>query len=397
MAAAITLAFAALAMAGGPVEAASCSGSSHQLVLSSGSVSPSSGGTSTLFAFRVRYEDNAGCAPSSVIVKVSGAGTLAMTPPGGADYQAGATFSATLTLPAGVHSYSFTASSGSGKGARTVTLTSVNPTAIAVAAPPPPATPRPTPTPTPRPTPAPTARAQPVARVTTKPTSQSPRPRPTSSPTPSSNPSASPNPFTAGLIPGADPLTPSGLPGSGLPIEQGPSGMLVGLGLLASIGGFGMFGLAMARRRRKEQPIIVVETVSAPALASGPEPTFALMPTTETPTVSATGVPAEEMAMPRWRRPSLRDARQSVQRTQFEPHNPVLFRGDAPPDVERRIVRYRIVRVTDAPDELLGSEVGNLGEGDEVEILERKSMYLRVRTPTGLEGWVHRTTLDEVH
>jgi hypothetical protein len=173
--------------------------------------------------------------------------------------------------------------------------------------------------------------------------------------------------------------------------------MLVGLGLLTSVGGFGMVGLVLARRRRREQPIIVLETVAAPALGTGVQPTLALTPTTETPTVSAAGVPPEEMGIPRWRRQSLRDARQSVQRVQVEPHKPVLFRGDASPAMERRIVRYRIVRVTDAPDELLGTEVGNLGEGDEVEILERKSMYLRVRTPMGLEGWVHRTTLDEVH
>ena len=31
------------------------------------------------------------------------------------------------------------------------------------------------------------------------------------------------------------------------------------------------------------------------------------------------------------------------------------------------------------------------------EVVERKGMYLRVRTPTGIDGWVHRTTLDEVH
>ena len=374
--------------------AASCSGASHQLLLSSGAVNPSSGNTSTLFTFSVRYEDNAGCAPTSVTVKVSGAGTLAMAPPGGADFQAGATFSATLTLPAGVHSYSFLASSGSGKGARTVTLTSVNPRAISVTPPAPPATPRPTPTPTPRPTPTP--QPKPVARVT-KATGQPSRPttKPSSSASPSTGSSPSPNPVTAGLIPGADPFGPNGSLSGVLPVNQGPSLMLVALGLVASVGGFGLIALVRARRRRQE-PIVVFESAGAPALASGIQQTLVLTPTTATVTVSA-DVPPEEMAMPRWRRPSLRVARQAIHRGQVEPHMPVLFREIAGPDVERRIVRYRIVRVTDAPDELLGVEVGNLGEGDEVEILERKSMYLRVRTPMGLEGWVHRTTLDEVH
>jgi hypothetical protein len=361
-------------------------------VLSSGTVNPSSGGTSTLFTFSVRYEDNAACAPTSVTVKVSGAGTLAMAPPGGADYQAGATFSATLTLPAGVHSYSFTATSGSGKGARTVTVTSVNPRAITVTAPAPPATPRPTPPPTPRPTPTP----RPVARVT-KATGQSPRPTAKPSLSPSASASPSPDPVNAGLIPGTDPFGPNGSLSGVLPVEQGPSLMVVALGLVAAVGGFGLLALVRGRRRRRLEPIVVVESSEAPALVSGAQPALVLTPTTATTTVSSADVPPEEMAMPRWRRPSLRVARQALHRGQVEPHTPVLFREAPAPDVERRIVRYRIVRVTDAPDELLGTEVGNLGEGDEVEVLERKSMYLRVRTPVGLEGWVHRTTLDEVH
>src|SRR2546422_9158245 len=70
VAAAIALGVAALSIAASPVAAAGCSGASHQLLLSSGTVNPASGTTSSLFTFSVVYEDNAGCAPTSVTLKV---------------------------------------------------------------------------------------------------------------------------------------------------------------------------------------------------------------------------------------------------------------------------------------------------------------------------------------
>ena len=65
-----------------PVRAASCSGASHKVTLSSGSVTPGSGTTATLFTFSVVYTSNAGCAPASVQVTVDRVGTVTMTPAG---------------------------------------------------------------------------------------------------------------------------------------------------------------------------------------------------------------------------------------------------------------------------------------------------------------------------
>jgi hypothetical protein len=53
---------------------------------------------------------------------------------------------------------------------------------------------------------------------------------------------------------------------------------------------------------------------------------------------------------------------------------------------ERRRIRYRVVRLLDAPDELLSSEIGLLDEGDEVELLERSGAYWLVLCPDGGRG-----------
>ena len=56
-------------------------------------------------------------------------------------------------------------------------------------------------------------------------------------------------------------------------------------------------------------------------------------------------------------------------------------------------MRYTVVRLLDAPDELRGREIGALGEGDEVELLERQGAYWLVACPDGGRGWIHKMTL----
>ena len=387
------IASSALVLQAQPVAAVSCGSPKHDIVLSSGTASPGSGSTATSFSFSVVYRDNAGCAPSSITVTVSGAGTFALAA-GGTNFQAGAPFRRTLKLSAGSHTYRFSATSGTGKGLRTVTLAAVRPSAVAVTAPKQSATPKPAPTvPPPQPTAQPTPRP-PSAKPTKAPAhSTSPAPGSPSESSPSAgSPSPSGDPLTAGVIPGLDSLGGGGLTGPDSRLSP-PSGTVVALGTLLTVLFFGGIGLVLARRRDRGLEEAAAEASPQPALAAS-------LAGATTGSVAATipGVPLEEMGMPRWRRPSLREARQASPRGGVvEPHKPILFREDPPPDIERRFVRYRIVRVTDAPDEILGAEVGHLGEGDEVEVVERKGMYLRVRTPTGIDGWVHRTTLDEVH
>ncbi|MET1232872.1 MAG: hypothetical protein ABWY52_08495 [Candidatus Limnocylindrales bacterium] len=107
-----------------------------------------------------------------------------------------------------------------------------------------------------------------------------------------------------------------------------------------------------------------------------------------------------EAAMPRWRRPSLNEARKADPGTSLaaiEAERLTFARNAAAADPanERRRIRYRMVRLADSPDEILGQEIGRLDEGDEVELLERSGLYWKVRTPPGQIGWVHKMTLGD--
>ena len=106
-----------------------------------------------------------------------------------------------------------------------------------------------------------------------------------------------------------------------------------------------------------------------------------------------------EAGMPRWRRPSLLEARKA---------NPALYvasaarlsfdNGAVAADArrEQRVIRYRMVRLLDAPDELRSTEIGELDQGDEVQLLERSGSYWLVLCPDGRQGWLHKMTLGEI-
>ena len=63
---------------------------------------------------------------------------------------------------------------------------------------------------------------------------------------------------------------------------------------------------------------------------------------------------------------------------------------------ERRVIRYRVVRLLDSPDELRGAEIGYLDQGDEVQLLEKYGAYWLVISPDGQQGWLHRMVLGEI-
>lgn len=226
-----------------------------------------------------------------------------------------------------------------------------------------------------------------------------------------------PDPFVppaSTLIPGA-PDTPPGRPDPGrAPGADGQSGAGTSsiAALAATLPGFGsdqwlviaarsaliatgsaaMVAMALftfkRRRREDEDP----DDLPTPDEESAG-------PTTATTTFAAplTG----EMAMPRWRRPSLAEARKSDPGTSLaaiEAERLTFARGAVAGDPanERRRIRYRMVRLSDSPDEVLGQEIGRLDQGDEVELLERSGLYWKVRTPLGEIGWVHKMTLGDV-
>ena len=191
---------AAMLASGQPAMAASCNGNGHQIVLSNGSATPGAGTTSTSIRFSVRYADTAGCAPSRVVVVVQGVGTYPLNG-SGSDYTGGATFSRTLSLPAGSHAYSFKATSGKKAGA----LSSVSPSKVTITAPTPRPTPRATPRPTPRPAPPPPPRSTPKPAAPAPPAP--PPPTPTAAPT--ARPTASPTAGAASSPPDRSPIAPA--------------------------------------------------------------------------------------------------------------------------------------------------------------------------------------------
>ena len=183
---AVAIVLAVPAFAPAATSAASCAGSSHQLNLSNGAVTPGSGSTSTTFTFSVTYHDNGGCAPSRIVVVVSGLAPFTLGYTSGS-LTNGATFQAKVTLPAGTRGYEFEATSGNGNGKRNAALKNVSPATVVVTSPPKP-TPKPTtkPAPTPTPTPAPTPRQNPTPTPTPTPRStvvERPTPSPLPSPT----------------------------------------------------------------------------------------------------------------------------------------------------------------------------------------------------------------------
>lgn len=100
-----------------------------------------------------------------------------------------------------------------------------------------------------------------------------------------------------------------------------------------------------------------------------------------------------EANMPRWRRPSLLEARRSdPTRYAPAPRPPMRF-GDQSGDADLRVVRYAVVPVLDRPDEVLGLQVSDVAAGDEVHVVGSSGAFLEIVCPNYDRGWVHRTTL----
>jgi hypothetical protein len=170
---------------------------------------------------------------------------------------------------------------------------------------------------------------------------------------------------------------------------------------------FGLFG-----RRRREDDDLERDRALALAAASGigVEPrglVGATVPGSDAAIVDGIPVDGDDLAdpatmealMPRWRRPSLIQARKTDPiRDNMPPARLTFDRGLVGPldGRERRTIRYRVVRLLDSPDELRGAELGYLDRGDEVQLLEKYGAYWLVLAPDGQQGWLHKMTLGDV-
>ncbi len=177
--------------------------------------------------------------------------------------------------------------------------------------------------------------------------------------------------------------------------------MLVGTSTaMAMAFAFAIFG----KKRRDEQPPAPDEVLKANA-ARGHDttPGSEVVNGVVNGVVRAATIPAPldiEASMPRWRRPSLIEARKAdPARTATATHQTQSFEHGVARVVEgreRRIIKYAVVRLLDAPDELRSAEIGQLDQGDEVQLLERSGSYWLVLCPDGRQGWLHRMTLGEI-
>ena len=113
------------------------------------------------------------------------------------------------------------------------------------------------------------------------------------------------------------------------------------------------------------------------------------------------GVEPDEADLPRWRRPSLLQARKADPLRMASTAVSLSF-GDVavgasgPGEGERRRIRYRLVRLLDVPDEATGRELAVLDAGDEVQIVEEYGIYRLVLCPDGTRGWLHKMVLGEL-
>lgn len=394
IAAAVLLAVLALpAAAAGPTK------------LSRPSVAPSSGTTATPFVLKVTYRNRDGQAPGYVRVVIGGR-AYAMAPTG-TDWKAGVEFSLRTKLPAGDHKVLFVTGGNQIAGQ----MIHVGRIANGGGRSTPPAngsaTPAPKPPPDPTTSPSASPSLTPEGNVSTPTRNPAPfglpigrvLPRPSTPPDPD-DPAQSVDPSggetTAGLPGSWGDLTrlldTLGLDPAGSPWFQLVSVMIWTTTAVTLAMGFGFFG----KRRRDGEPPEPDEVLSAEAArGTGQAADAALVPDPEAPSAPVDA----ELAMPRWRRPSLLQARKADPLREAGAAPRLTF-GDAAvaqtEGVERRLIRYLVVQLLDAPDEFRGRAIGTVAQGDEVQLLEKSGTYWLVLCPDGQEGWLHRMTLGDV-
>ena len=367
----------------------------------------------------MRYADVAGCAPSVVEVLVSGVGRYGLSGPA-TGVEVGVTYATAVTFPRGSWPYRFEATSGSGPGQRTVTLAAVSPARVVISVPTPKPTEKPTPRPTvaPAPTPRPTRTPRPTADATGPASTAAPASTTAASPTlvAASPSAAAPTATVSGHV-AIGGLDPGGRSGGPTPPASRAGGRPADAPIAPSSRAFLALGIDPALAipvgawsLTTALGVILFAYVVRRPIRDGESGGSALGAVIAGgPVVPGAGRDTEhhgrgdgldglgldpEAGMPRWLRPSIRAQRQSGGRGPGPVAlEPVRFAGPPPAGVERRTIGYRLVRVSDGPDDIRTREVGRLDRGDEVEVIGESDGFLQVRTPSGLEGWVPRVVI----
>ena len=170
----------------------------------------------------------------------------------------------------------------------------------------------------------------------------------------------------------------------------------IAIGIVGA-GTVGLFGVARRPRGPKlsaHEEIAAMMAPPKPVAAPQPPVSIGTAPDAMAPQLEAPANP--EAGMPRWRRPSLLEARHSDY-TRMAPVNrmPMRFGEDDNAELDIRVVRYAVVPVLDRPDEVIGLRQSDLASGDEVQVVGSQGAFIEVLCPNGDQGWVHRTTLGQ--
>jgi hypothetical protein len=411
-------------------------------------VSPRTGTPTTTITFEVSYRNREGSAPDHVSVVIDGT-AHAMTGVG-SNWKGGSLNRWSTKLAAGTHTVSFEAAS------RDKFSDTVDGGTVKITVPPPPApTPAPTPKPTPTPDPTPTTRPDLTTPAPADPSAVPPTPGDGAAGGPDGTGSAGSAGSTGGSTdgstdgsgpssrttdPSGDGLTGAGsITGTGS--DGGPDGATGGnagagpdAGRDVVAGGTGWGALASAletlginrppsvtmlpmlvgtstamtmafafaifgKKRRDEEPPAPDEVLRANAARGhGTVPAGDIVNGVVRGALAPAPVDGEA-GMPRWRRPSLIQARKADPTRSVASSNHMSFDNGvvgAAEGRERRTIRYAVVRLLDAPDELRSAEIGQLDRGDEVQLIERSGSYWLVLCPDGRQGWLHKMTLGEI-
>ena len=184
--------------------------------------------------------------------------------------------------------------------------------------------------------------------------------------------------------------------------------IVAGLGTTAAIaigvvlaGVVGLIGVARRPRGMRSGPSEIEAMLAADPLERRPEAPPQVTSASESTRGESTApqpVTAADLEanMPRWRRPSLLEARRSdPTRVAATNRMPMRFGEGMSSDLEVRVARYAVVPVLDRPAEVLGLRLGDLGTGDEVQVVGGSGGFLEVLCPNGDHGYIHRTTVSQ--
>jgi hypothetical protein len=158
----------------------------------------------------------------------------------------------------------------------------------------------------------------------------------------------------------------------------------------------GVVGLmGVSRRPQKLSAAAEIAAMMAPPVVA-PAPRLSEPTAVEAMAPPGTASIDPEAGMPRWRRPSLLEARHSDPALQAPVYRlPMRFGEGHPTELDVRVVRYAVVPVLDRPDEVLGLRLSDLASGDEIEVTSASGAFLEVLCPNGERGWIHRTTVGK--